>query len=54
MTDLNVWNRPLTSDEVVRYSNECDDTLYPNDRPLNWSAAASALNSTEGIQVSMH
>jgi hypothetical protein len=49
ITHFNIWNRPLTNDEVNQYSFGCQDGLSPPPEILDW-LNASILNRGASFQ----
>jgi hypothetical protein len=50
MTDLNVWNRSLTFNELERFAFECDESLYTSVQSVLWTNQSFA-NRSSSLQV---
>ena len=53
ITDLNIWNRPLTENEIKGYSLNCDESMFAPEQPLLWSKLnfSAISNNSNVIQL---
>ena len=50
ITDLNVWNRSLTLNELERFAFDCDESLFSPLQPVLWSKC-SFTSKSSSLQV---
>lgn len=53
ITDLNIWNRPLATDDVIKFS-KCQNTDLIQNLPVSWrNATKTSFSSSKAINISM-